>query len=311
MRKILITGGAGNIAGSLANLLAEDANNYIVIVDNLLTGSKSKLPTSKNENWHFIKTDVNNYEAMVSIMSTYKFDYVFHYAAVVGVKRTLDNPLWVLEDIKGIENILRLSKNTGVKKVFYSSSSEVYGEPFEIPQNEETTPLNSRLPYAIVKNVGEAYFNSYYREFGLNYTIFRFFNTYGPKQSSDFVLSKFLDLALQNKPITIYGDGSQTRTFCYIDDNLKVTKDILYNDLANGKTLNIGSDFEISIMDLAIKVKELTKSSSEIVSLPPLKEGDMTRRKPDISKMKVILGKELISLEEGISKLIDLKKNSK
>ena len=112
-------------------------------------------------------------------MTSGGFDYVFHYAAVVGVHRTLQNPLAVLRDIDGIRNILELSKNTGVKRVFYSSSSEVYGEPVEIPQNESTTPLNSRLPYAIVKNLGEAYFKSYQQEFGLDYTIFRFFNKIG------------------------------------------------------------------------------------------------------------------------------------
>src|SRR5437588_12842334 len=121
----------------------------------------------------------------------------------------------VLDDIKGIQNVLHLAKNTGVKRVFFSSSSEVYGEPVEFPQNEFTTPLNSRLPYAVVKNVGEAFLRSYKQEFDLDYTIFRFFNTYGPKQSSDFVMTKFIKAALANDRITIYGDGSQTRTFCY------------------------------------------------------------------------------------------------
>src|SRR6185312_4294759 len=145
-----------------------------------------------------------------AVMLAYKFDYVFHYAAMVGVKRTLNNPMTVLQDIEGIKNILSLSKNTCVKRVFYSSSSEVYGEPVEFPQNENTTPLNSRLPYAIVKNVGEAFFRSYQREYGLDFTIFRFFNTYGSRQSQDFVVTKFIDEALGNQDITIYGDGNQS-----------------------------------------------------------------------------------------------------
>jgi UDP-glucose 4-epimerase len=111
------------------------------------------------------------------------FDYVFHYAAVVGVKRTLENPVLVLEDLQGIRNVLTLCKNTGVKRVFYASSSEVYGEPVHLPQHEHNTPLNSRLPYAVVKNAGESFCRSYFQEYGLEYTIFRFFNTYGPKQS--------------------------------------------------------------------------------------------------------------------------------
>ena len=302
MRKILITGGAGNIGGSLARRLASRPENFVVIVDNLSTGSVDKLPAKESTNCKFIKADVNNIHDISPIMASFGFDYVFHYAAVVGVKRTLENPKLVLNDIEGIKNVLDLAKNTGVKRVFFSSSSEVYGEPVEIPQFEETTPLNSRLPYAIVKNVGEAFFRSYYQEFGLQFTIFRFFNTYGPLQSSDFVISRFLEQALKNENITIYGDGSQTRTFCYVDDNLDTTEKILYSDLAINEILNLGSDNEMTILDLAKKVIELTGSKSTLVHLPPLKEGDMTRRCPDISKMKELLGRELTPLEEGVGK---------
>lgn len=301
-RKILITGGAGNVGGSLARRLASKPENFVVIVDNLSTGSTDKLPNTDARNWKFIKADVNNIHDISPIMSSFGFDYVFHYAAVVGVKRTLENPKLVLNDIEGIKNVLDLSKNTGVKRVFFSSSSEVYGEPVEIPQFEETTPLNSRLPYAIVKNVGEAFFRSYYQEFDLSFTIFRFFNTYGPLQSSDFVISRFLEMALKDEDITIYGDGSQTRTFCYVDDNLDTTEKILYNELAVNEILNIGSDKEMTILELAKKVIELTGSQSGIIHLPPLKEGDMTRRCPDISKMKEILNRELTPLEKGINK---------
>ena len=238
-------------------------------------------------------------------MLAHAFDYVFHYGAVVGVQRTLSNPKMVLDDIEGIKNVLNLSKNTGVKRVFYSSSSEVYGEPVEIPQYEDTTPLNSRLPYAIVKNVGEAFFRSYQQEFGLDYTIFRFFNTYGPRQSTDFVISKFIECAVTGKDITIYGNGLQTRTFCYIDDNLDTIERILQTGVCKNDVINIGSDEEITILDLAHKIKSVFNSRSEIVHLDPLKEGDMTRRKPDITKMLGILDRPLISLEEGIRRTYD------
>ena len=176
MTTFLVTGGAGNIASALVNALARDRDSLIVVADNLLTGSLYKVPLAK-ENVKFIKCDVNNYNDIAPLFFTFQFDFVFHYAAVVGVQRTLSNPLWVLRDITGIENVLNLSKNTGVKRIYYSSSSEVYGEPAEFPQNERTTPLNSRLPYAVVKNVGETYLRTYHREFGLKYVIFRFFNT--------------------------------------------------------------------------------------------------------------------------------------
>src|SRR5256885_1332031 len=284
-RKILITGGAGFIGSSLAERLARDPDNYIVIVDNLLTGSASKVPKSVHQNIKFIKGNANDVMDIASIFHAYRFDYVFHYAAVVGVKRTLANPVVVLNDITGINHILNLSKNPGVKRVFYTSSSEVYGEPVEYPQNEYTTPLNSRLPYAIVKNVGEAYLRSFKREYDLDFTIFRLFNTYGPKQSTDFVISKFLAAALKDRDLTIYGDGMQTRTFCFIEDHLDATTNAFYNNHFVNDVANIGTDNEMTIIDLARLIIRITDSRSRIVHVPALKEGDMTRRRPDITNM--------------------------
>ena len=305
MRKILITGGAGFIGSSLAEKFIEDKNNYVVIVDDLSTGFSRNLPSKRDTNWRFIKCDINNYRDISEIMLSFQFDYVFHYAAVVGVKRTQEHPVKVLNDIKGIENILNLSKNSSVKRVFFSSSSEVYGEPMELPQNEETTPLNSRLPYAIVKNVGESYIKSYYKEFGLEYTIFRFFNTYGPKQSIDFVMSKFIKCAIENQDIKIYGDGMQTRTFCFFEDNIHVCAKALNDNFFINDVINVGSDYEIKIINLAEKVIELTKSKSKIIHLPPLQEGDMKRRFPDISKMLQVLNRKPVEIDEGIRRTIE------
>ncbi|MFN5224528.1 MAG: NAD-dependent epimerase/dehydratase family protein [Bacteroidota bacterium] len=308
-RNILVTGGAGFVGSAIAQKLADDAANYVVVVDNLHTGTTQKLPVSRFGNVKFIKADVNDFKDISSIFNAYRFEYVFHYAALVGVKRTLENPVMVLNDITGIKNVLNLSKNTGVKRVFFSSSSEVYGEPVEFPQNEHTTPLNSRLPYAIVKNVGEAYLRSYKQEYDLDFTIFRFFNTYGPQQSNDFVMSKFITAALSNNDITIYGDGSQTRTFCYIDDNVDACLSAFYNNKVLNDVVNVGTDNEITILDLARQIIDITDSSSKIVFLPALKEGDMTRRCPDNSKMKELLSRPLTPLEDGVRKLIDYRKS--
>jgi UDP-glucuronate decarboxylase len=302
--KILVTGGAGFIGSCLAEKLAENKNNFVVVVDNMHTGTHSKLPKSSYKNVRVIKADVNYFKDISSIFFAHQFDFVFHYAALVGVKRTLANPAAVLRDLEGIKNILNLSKNTGVKRMYYSSSSEVYGEPVEFPQNEHTTPLNSRLPYAIVKNVGEAYLRAYKQEFDLDFTIYRFFNTYGPKQSNDFVMSRFLHAALHNKDITIYGDGMQTRTFCYIDDNVDATVNAFYQNKFVNDVVNIGSDDEMTILDLAKKIIKITRSKSKLLHLPALKEGDMTRRCPDVSKMKKLLNRKMTTLDEGIGKLI-------
>jgi len=304
MTKILITGGAGFVPSYLAEKLAENENNKIVLVDNLVTGSLEKIPFSKHNNIQFIKCDVNDLSDISAIFFSGGFDYVFHYAALVGVERTLKNPTIVLKDLVGIENILKLSKNTGVKRVYYSSSSEVYGEPVEYPQNEDTTPLNSRLPYAIVKNAGEAYLKAYQQEYGMEYTIFRFFNTYGQKQSKDFVVSKFIAKALKNEPITIYGDGSQTRTFCYIDDNIAATTTAFYENKFINEVVNVGGEKEVPILELAKLIIKITQSESKIINLPALVEGDMTRRKPDTSKMKTLMTRELIPLEEGLKRVL-------
>lgn len=308
MRKILVTGGAGNVGGALVEKLVQDKTNFVVVVDDLSTGYLSKLPSKEHENWKFIKADVNDYREISAIMLAYNFHYVYHFAAVVGVIRTQENPVSVLNDISGIKHILNLSKNSSVKHVFFSSSSEVYGEPVELPQHEHRTPLNSRVPYAVVKNVGESFLKSYYQEYGLTYTIFRFFNTYGPNQSTDFVVSRFLALALKGEDITIYGDGSQTRTFTYIDDNIDTITTIMNNKLLENDVINIGSDKLMTVLELAKLIIQITYSKSQIVHVPALKDGDMTRRQPDNTKMKEILGRELISVEDGIKRMMTSQK---
>jgi nucleoside-diphosphate-sugar epimerase len=304
MPNILVTGGAGNIASALTARLAADAANFVVVADNLLTGNVRKVPTHL-PNVRFVKCDVNRWDDIGPLFFVHNFDFVFHFAAVVGVQRTLANPLMVLDDIKGFENVLKLCKNTGVRRVYFSSSSEVYGEPFEIPQNEKTTPLNSRLPYAVVKNVGEAYLTTYHREYGLPYTIFRFFNTYGPNQTEDFVLPRFVRLAMRGEPLTVYGDGQQTRTFCFVDDTVGACLSAHYRKAFVNDVVNVGGAEEITIRALAELVIEACGSRSELKFLPPLAEGDMTRRCPDVTKMLTLLDRPPVTLREGIVRLRD------
>ncbi|MGZ4079707.1 MAG: NAD-dependent epimerase/dehydratase family protein, partial [Bacteroidia bacterium] len=137
----------------------------------------------------------------------------------------------------------------------------------------------------------------------LNYTIFRFFNTYGPNQSTDFVVARFLAAALKNQDITIYGDGSQTRTFTYVDDTIDTCLNCFYNDQQVNDVVNIGNDKLCTILELAKLIIKISGSSSKIIHLPPLKEGDMTRRQPDNAKMREIIGRPLITLEDGINKM--------
>tara|TARA_Y100000590_G_C15716599_1_gene1012119 strand:- start:137 stop:1054 length:918 start_codon:yes stop_codon:yes gene_type:complete len=302
MAKILITGGAGFIGSSLALALLNE-NHDIIIVDNLITGNEKLIPES--ENCKFVNLNVNLYDEIRPIFQKNKFDYIFHFAALVGVNRTIENPIEVLKDIQGFDNIFNLSVDNKIKRIYYSSSSEVYGEPVHLPQHEESTPLNSRLPYAVVKNVGESYCKSFKKTYNLDYTIFRFFNTYGNTQSEDFVISKFIQCALKNEDIKIYGDGNQSRTFCYIDDTIETIINLFNKSINLNETINIGNDNITTINELVKIIVEITDSKSKILYVEPLKDGDMTRRQPEISKMKKILNRELTPLKEGIKKVIN------
>ena len=301
MSKILVTGGAGFIPSHLIDALLEN-NHEVTSIDNFVTGKKDNL--SKKENHTFIQADVNKLNEIEPILRKGNFEYIFHYAALVGVQRTLNNPIGVLNDLSGLENIFFLAKETKVKKIFFSSSSEVYGEPVELPQREYLTPLNSRLPYAVIKNVGECFCKSYKQEHNIDYTIFRFFNTYGLRQSKDFVVSKFIELAKDNKDITVYGTGLQTRTFCYIDDHIEATIKAFENNVFNNEIVNIGNNEETTILHLAETIIKVLNSKSKIKHLNPLKEGDMTRRQPDIKRMQSLLGRDFTSLEKGLKKII-------
>ena len=302
MVNILFTGGAGFIGSSIIDKLNKKKYN-IYIVDNLLTGKYKNIPIGNRVK--FLKINVNDKKQLIKSTNKLSIDYIFHFAACVGVNRTLKNPLKVLEDIEGFKNILYLAKFKKVKRVFFSSSSEVYGEGQGLAQNEEKTPLNSRLPYAIVKNVGESFFKTYKNEYNINYTIFRLFNTYGPKQSSDFVVSLFLKNALKDKDINIYGNGQQSRTFCYIDDTVDAIINCFEKNYFINSTVNIGNNKVTKIIDLAKIIKKITKSNSKIKKIEPLKEGDMLRRKPDIKKMKLVLNRRFTSLEKGLYSILN------
>jgi len=305
MKDILVTGGAGHVGSSLVDRLLKEDEYRVTVVDDLSTGHRRKMSFLGQERCNFIKADVNERQDIQEVMLSRQFYAVFHLAAVVGVQRTQEDPCSVLLDIEGIRNILDLCKNIGVKRYLYSSSSEVYGEPVETPQHEQRTPLNSRVPYAVVKNVGESFARSYHQEFGLDFTIFRLFNTYGPRQSEDFVISHFVARALRGDDITIYGDGSQSRTFCYVDDTVDTMVTTLREEACLNDVINIGASVEVSVLELAQRIIQITNSNSKIVYLPPLPDGDMTRRQPDNSKMLKLLKRDLIPLDDGIQRLLN------
>jgi dTDP-glucose 4,6-dehydratase/UDP-glucuronate decarboxylase len=263
------------------------------------------------DSWRFIKCDVNIYSDIAEIMMTYHFDYVFHYAAMVGVQRTQKHPVGVLEDLHGIENVLKLCKNSGVKRIYFSSSSEVYGDPSVSPQSEDyfgnVNPNGIRSVYDEGKRFGEAITASYVREYGLDARIIRVFNTYGPMMQIDDgrVVSNFINQAILNKPITIYGDGSQTRSFCYIDDMVEGLMLAMFSDKTKGEVINLGNPDERKISELATIIKDITSSQSDIV-FEDLPEDDPKIRKPDISKAEKLLDwSPKVDIEQGIRKTVE------
>lgn len=276
----------------------------IICVDDLSNGKLANIFHLKsNERFKFYKKDINDLNQIGPIFSKEKPEYVMHYAAMVGVKKTSADPLGVFKDIEGIKNIAELSKLHRVKKILFTSSSEVYGEPVKLPIAEDDT-FNSKWPYGLVKVLGEQYFKAYYEKYGIPITIVRFFNVYGPRQDfgdSGFVVSVFLNKALTRTPLEIYGDGEQTRDFVYVDDNIRLTLGAFLNSKADGRPMNIGSGRSIRIVDLAKEIKKIIPGA-KIVFKPARRDGEIKYRTPDVGFMKKVLKDEpKVKLAEGLA----------
>lgn len=307
MKTYLVTGGAGFIGSHLCERLAKDGNK-VICLDNLSSGRFENINHIKGK-FEFVKADVNEQKEVESIFKKNKFDGVFHYAATVGVKRTLENPIMVMNDIIGIRNILRLSNIYKARKVVFASSSEVYGEPVEIPE-VESGHVNAKMPYAVVKLAGETYCDAYLKKYGLRTCSLRFFNVYGPQQEcSDygFVVGIFIKQVLKDRNPTVYGDGTQTRDFVYIDDNIEASIRAMELEAPTGP-INIGTGKPTTIYDLAELIIKLCEKKDRLEPvLVPMPEGryDIKHRFPNVSKMQKLLNfRPKYKLEEGLKKTI-------
>jgi len=301
MKKILVTGGTGFIGSNLcAKLISE--GYYVICLDNNVTGSLENVKELRsNMNFEFIRHDITN-------PINLEVDQIYHLACPASPDAYQENPIKTIKtNILGTLNVLGLAKRT--KATFLlTSTSEVYGDPKISPQVEEywgnVNPIGIRSCYDEGKRLAEALTFEYYRTHNVDIKIARLFNTYGlnmnPKDGR--VISNFIVQALRNESITIYGDGSQARTFCFIDDHIDATINSFDKNLFNNDVVNIGTNVETTILDLAKLIIMLTNSKSKIINLPPLKQGDMMRRQPDVKKMKSLLGREFTSLELGIQK---------
>ena len=313
-KTILVTGGAGFIGSHLTERLL-DLGAKVIVIDNFLTGKKENLKeVSDNKNLKIVKGDVNVFKTLKRVFENYgPIDYVFHYAAVVGVKRLIENPTEILNDVGGIKNILNLSYKNKVKKIVFASSSEVYGEPLALPEKEDGV-YNPRDVYALVKLIGENLIQIYHKKYRLPACALRFFNVYGPRQGSSpygFVVGIFIDQVLKKKSPTIFGDGLQTRDFIYIKDNVEAAIHALLNKKTDGEIINIGIGRQITILDLAEKIIHFSGKKIKPRFLSPRKI-DIRYRCPDTTKMKKILEfTPCYSLDKGLRETYEWYQNNK
>lgn len=297
--KALVTGGAGFIGSHLSEELLKTKCD-VYVIDNLSTGNIGNIKhLEHSKRFHFRIDDVTNEKIMKRLIK--KVDIIFHLAAAVGVKYILDNPLDSIKtNVRGAEIALELANLYGKKKIFLASTSEIYGKNRDGRTSFKETDdrlLGSttrwRWSYSCTKALDEFLSLAYHRERKLPVIIGRFFNTCGPRQTGRYgmVIPRFIKQALLNKPITVYGDGKQTRCFLYIDDAIKGILSLAHEAKAVGEIFNIGNPRGITILDLAKKVKSLAKSKSKIEFIPydkAYEKGfeDMRHRKPDISKIQ-------------------------
>lgn len=308
--KILITGGAGFIGSNLATKLLNE-NHEVWVLDNLLTGSKKNIESLMgNKNFTFVQGDVIEV-GTIQQFNNILFDCIFHLASPASPVQYVKYPLETLRaNSEGTRVVLEYVKKNPTTKIVFASTSEVYGDPLEHPQKEtywgNVNSFGPRSCYDESKRFGEALCYSYQHLFDLDIRIVRIFNTYGPnmEKNDGRVISNFITQALSKKPITIYGDGTQTRSFCYVTDLVDGLTTMMQSD-TKGMVVNLGNPQEESMIDMAKKIKKLTASPSEI-TYNPLPEDDPKRRKPDITKAQKFLNwNPKIQLEEGLLKTIN------
>jgi UDP-glucose 4-epimerase len=296
--KYLITGGSGFIGSHLAEKLLL-SGNQVSIIDNLSTGVRANLANIEGR-ISFKQGSVLD-QVLIDQMVA-ESDFVVHLAASLGVLNIVNHPLDSLRtNLKGTEIVLEASDKHS-KPVLIASTSEIYGKNNKVPLSEEDDriighPLKSRWSYSEAKAVDESLGYFYYLENKLPVRIVRFFNTVGPRQVGHYgmVVPRFVSSALKNEPIEVYGTGEQIRCFCHVDDAVRALLLVMESEQAVGQVFNVGNNQQISIMDLAKKVIELTNSKSKIIRVPYTEaypEGfeDMQRRVPDISKINTVLG---------------------
>jgi nucleoside-diphosphate-sugar epimerase len=320
MANIIVAGGAGFIGSHLCKRLI-DEGHAVFCLDNLITGDKNNnTPLLDNPKFTFLEYDVTQPFSTIDDRFA-EIDYIFHLASPASPNKNSERSYvnypveTLLVNSIGTYNLLQIAKSRNAGFLF-ASTSEVYGNPNVSPQPEtyygNVNPNGVRSMYDEGKRFGEAMTMTFKRKYDLNTRIVRIFNTYGPNMQKDDgrVVSNFINQALQNEPLTIYGDGTQTRSFCYVDDLVEGLMQAMFHENTNGEVINLGNPEEKNMLEIAKLIKEYMSVSVENVH-QPLPEDDPLHRKPDISKAKQLLNWEpRISLEEGLKKTIEYFRNA-
>ncbi len=302
-KTVLITGGAGFLGSHLCDLFISKSYKVIAL-DNLITGDLKNISHLKNNvNFKFLKIDITK-----KFEINFKIDYILHFASPASPVDYLKFPIETLRvGSLGAENILKLALNNNAR-ILIASTSEIYGDPLIHPQNEEyfgnVNPIGPRAVYDEAKRFQEAITSAYQTYHGLEVRIARIFNTYGPRMrlNDGRALPTFMDQALQNKPITVFGNGKQTRSFCYVDDLTVGIYKLLKSNYNN--PVNLGNPEEIRIIDFAMEIIKLNKSKSKII-FKELPQNDPLQRKPDITKaIKILNWIPKVSREKGLEKTL-------
>ena len=306
-KTVLVTGGAGFLGSWLCDVLAE-LNANVICLDNLASGLESNISELfTKDNFAFIKHDITR-----PIFFDEDLDVVLHLASRASPFEFQRFPIQILKaNTLGIWVALGIAKSHKAR-LLYTSTSEIYGNATEVPTSEEYTgnvnPTGARSCYDEAKRCGESFVAAYRLEHGIDARIARLFNTYGPRMRADDVygrvVPRFIEQALQDSPITVFGDGSQTRSFCYVTDQIEGLLKLAFFEGLDGKTVNIGNDEERTIVALAEIIKKLTNSTSKI-KFEDLPKDDPLRRRPDIRKARDFLNWEpKVALEEGLERTI-------